>query len=589
MLVVPTVQNLYRILVWAVALLVILTVLPPQADASLESRIAEALDALEQGKTNESFSILEEVLETNPNHTLSHVAMGYTLLLGGKPDQALQEFEAAIKAAPNCALASYGCGLVLLKKRLWNESKKCFIKAQSLESGRNLAPSIRYVEIMEPSNRRNATDPNPGSSTDDEAETALRAMFLMNTGKYKEALPLWAQLQSRAAEEGYSERVGCTMTFLPQNPLAVIGEPLKASSINRIAPLKAIKSVAGKVVLRADLSRARDVSIVTFLIDDQMIGVTNRAPFECVWDTTRWPNGPHSVKIIGTDAWGAIASEKTTLVVVENPEMPATPEVISGDSALRERLWRLMLLKPSSAAINYQLSLCARRTGDLNTEKIALERVVAACPDYRDASHRLSDLYRRDNASTGIIRTVDTGAKSIALTFDDGPKPETDLLLDVLRAKGVRATFFVVGKQCEKYPDKLKRIFEEGHSIGNHTYTHSALELLPIQMIEREIFACQAAVRAITGCEMRLIRPPGAHFGKKLESVARKFGMKIALYSNNCSEVEGTTAEKVVRHVVNSARPGAVILMHNLDRVTLQAIPRIVDILQAKGYSFVTL
>ncbi|MGQ9454576.1 MAG: polysaccharide deacetylase family protein [Armatimonadota bacterium] len=582
-------RNLYKVLVWAVALLVISTALPPQAGASSENRIAETLDALELGRTNESFSILEEVLEINPNHTLSHVVMGYTLLLGGRLDQALQEFEIAIKTDPNCAIASYGRGLVLLKKRLWNESKKCFIKAQSLEPIRNLEPIIRYVEIMELKNRCNEIDPNASSPTNDEAETALRAMFLMNAGKYKEALPLWMHLQSRAADEGYSERVGCTMTFLPQNPLAITGEPLKAVLFSHIAPARVVKSVTGKIVLRADLSRAQDVRIVTFIIDDQMIGVTNREPFECVWDTTRWPNGPHAVKIIGRDAWGAVASEKTTLVMVENPDVSAVSGATPSDLALRKRLWKLMLLKPSSATINYQLALCARRMGSLETEKIALERVVAACPDYKDASHRLSELYRRANASTGTIRIMNTGAKSIALTFDDGPKPETDLLLDVLKDKGVQATFFVVGKQCEKYPDQLKRIFDEGHSIGNHTYTHSALEFLPSQMIEREIFACQAAVRAITGREMRLIRPPGAHTGKKLESVARKFGMKIVLYSHNCSEVEGTSAEKVVKHVVNSAHPGAVILMHNLDRVTLQAIPRIVDILKAKGYSFVTL
>jgi peptidoglycan/xylan/chitin deacetylase (PgdA/CDA1 family) len=112
---------------------------------------------------------------------------------------------------------------------------------------------------------------------------------------------------------------------------------------------------------------------------------------------------------------------------------------------------------------------------------------------------------------------------------------------------------------------------------------------LSTQDIEKEIFACQAAVRAITGREMRLIRPPGARFGRKIESVARKFGMKVVLYSESCSKLEGTTEDKIIEHVIHTVSPGSIILMHNLDRVTLRALPDIIDKLRAQGYNFVTL
>jgi peptidoglycan/xylan/chitin deacetylase (PgdA/CDA1 family) len=86
-----------------------------------------------------------------------------------------------------------------------------------------------------------------------------------------------------------------------------------------------------------------------------------------------------------------------------------------------------------------------------------------------------------------------------------------------------------------------------------------------------------------------MLRPPGAHCGKKVEEVARRFGLETVLYSANCSKLEGTNKEKILRYVASAAQPGAIILMHNPDAVTLQALPEIIDTLKAKGYGFATL
>lgn len=565
---------------------------PTPADASSDAieNISRALDALERGLTDDSFLELQDVLRSDPNNALARVALGYTLLLSGRHKEAASQFETVLKIDQTCALAIYGRGLVYLKERSWRQAEACFAQAQSIDPKRNLETCVEYVRILSGgSSARTDEIRFRANGSTNEAEMALEAFRLTNAANYDKAAQIWSQLQLAAIRDGYTERVGCTMTFLPDRPLATMGKVLGCALDRYVVPAEAVETVRGKVTLRANLARARTVKLVTFLVDERLLGVTNTPPFECIWDTTRWSNGPHSVRIVGTDQFGAVVSEKSTLVIVDNPVSVSKGEEVGGDfGALWDRLWGLMELKPSSAAINYSLSLCARHRRDTEAEKAALERVVAADPSYRDASRRLAELYRRQNQA-GVIRSLDGVGKSVALTFDDGPKSETGLLLDVLKSKGVKATFFVVGKQCEKYPDLLRRISEEGHALGNHTYSHLALEYLSTQDIEKEIFACQAAVRAITGREMRLIRPPGAHFGRKIASVARKFGMKVVLYSESCSKLEGTTEDKIIKHVIQTVSPGSIILMHNLDRVTLRALPDIIDKLRAQGYNFVTL
>ncbi|MGC8863713.1 MAG: polysaccharide deacetylase family protein, partial [Armatimonadota bacterium] len=582
-----------RVLIIALSLAFAVSCACAGAPAGYIACVSEALDALGRGTTLESAQLLQETLAKNPDSPLGHVALGYALLLGGRTDEAEAHFEAASAGDGKCALAAYGRGLVWLKRSRLEEALPCFSLAHQLEPERGVKATIEYIKAIAgtepPSWDLQPGDQQQASESEDEAVLALAAVRLMNERKYAEALPIWSKLQAGAVRPGFGERIGCSMTFLKSSPVATTGWPMNKPLKSAVGPARAVKTVKGTVQLRADISRARNVRMVTFLVDDRLIGVTNRQPFDCAWDTTRWTNGPHTVKIIGTDDLGATVNEKATQVIVRNPPRAENHPVPDDDTCgLWDRLWEQMRLKPSAAAINYNLAICAQQTGDLEAAKAALERVMAADPGYPGAAERLSRL-SGPTAETGTLYRIQTRGKIVALTFDDGPKPETAALLDVLKASGVKATFFVVGKQAERHPELLRRICDEGHQIGNHSYSHSALEYLSAREIEREIFRCAAVVRSITGRSTRLLRPPGAHGGKKVAQVAGRFGMKTVLYSANCTKVEDTTSDKVFRYVVASAQPGAVILMHNLDRVALRALPQIIDHLKARGYEFVTL
>lgn len=193
-----------------------------------------------------------------------------------------------------------------------------------------------------------------------------------------------------------------------------------------------------------------------------------------------------------------------------------------------------------------------------------------------------------------IVPRVNTSRPIVALTFDDGPQPPyTDGLLSVLREKGAKATFFVIGAQLEEFPALGGQIVREGHELGNHSYSH-----------RRMVFKSQAFIRGEIERTDELIRRTGyvgeIHFrspyGKKLLLLplyltgVNKKNIFIDVAPDSDPKVAGS-ADKIVEHVLTNARPGSIILLHAENRhraESFKAVPGIIDGLKSRGYSFVT-
>ncbi|MEN6584329.1 MAG: polysaccharide deacetylase family protein [Armatimonadota bacterium] len=578
----------YTYLLWIIiALLSISSSAGFGAPEEYLERVSGALDALQTGGSQEAVIGLKKALGVNANDPLAHVAMGFALMCGNRLDDAAAEFGIAQGMDKKCAQAIYGKGLVYLSKRQFSKAAACFADAQTKNSEINASGAIAYVKSIVSGSYSNTPD------TEDQAAQAMNAIWLMSQGRHSDALAVWSDLQSKVTGSPFGERLGCSMTFLRSGPVATPNWPIKPAELHQAsAPVGVsnLPTVSGIISLRADLRKARSVIMVSFFVDDRLVGITNNPPFTYSWDTTDVANGTHTVKIQGMDDVGSIVSEKTMGVAVKN--IVASPEPKNIDPAesakLWDRLWGMMVLKPSRAAINYNLAQCAMKIRKEDISLAALERAIAADPEYLDSVDQLSRL-KASSGTEAKLFEVQTSKKLIALSFDDGPKKDTAKLLDVLKAKGVKATFFVVGKQVAAFPDVLKRMSAEGHDIQNHTYNHRALEYLSTEEIQREVAACAVMVRSITGHGTSFLRPPGAHAGKKLPAVMKQFGMQAVYWSTNCAGEEGTNRQKMQNYVVATARPGGIILMHNFEGVTFQALPGIIDALRKRGYEFVTI
>jgi chitin deacetylase len=184
------------------------------------------------------------------------------------------------------------------------------------------------------------------------------------------------------------------------------------------------------------------------------------------------------------------------------------------------------------------------------------------------------------------------GEKVIALTFDDGPWPESTVqVLDILKQNNIKATFFVIGQNVKNYPDLLKRVVAEGHIIGNHTWHHWYHFMNP-QAAAYEIDHTTNLIYQTTGVKTNLFRPPGGIMHNGVAAYARNNKYALIMWSSDSVDYSHPTVPKLINNVFRQAKPGGIVLMHdgggNRSR-TVQALPEIIASFRKQGYSFVTI
>ena len=177
--------------------------------------------------------------------------------------------------------------------------------------------------------------------------------------------------------------------------------------------------------------------------------------------------------------------------------------------------------------------------------------------------------------------------KWIALTFDDGPRRSTTTaLLDGLARRGVKATFFLIGEQVPGNEDILLRMDQEGHQIGIHTYDHVMLTDLNEADFSAQVDRTRTILENALGHDDLLLRPP---YGKVDDGVRKRAGCPIILWSVDPTDWDDKNVERIVKHVVNCAQDGDIILLHDIYPTSVEAALRIVDALHEKGFLFVTI
>lgn len=176
--------------------------------------------------------------------------------------------------------------------------------------------------------------------------------------------------------------------------------------------------------------------------------------------------------------------------------------------------------------------------------------------------------------------------KKVAITFDDGPHPEyTSELLDGLKERGVQATFFVTGEHAEEYPELIRRISDEGHLLGNHTYSHLQLSNGNREVFKEELVKTSDLLYDITGKKVQYVRPPYGTWDKTFE---KELNMFPVLWDVDPLDWCSSDAACVTQRVLAKVEENSIILLHDSYPSTVTAAFNIIDTLQAEGYEFVT-
>lgn len=177
-------------------------------------------------------------------------------------------------------------------------------------------------------------------------------------------------------------------------------------------------------------------------------------------------------------------------------------------------------------------------------------------------------------------------SKKIAITFDDGPHPYyTQQLLDGLKERDVKATFFVMGKHVEQYPELIERMYEEGHLIGNHTYSHIQLNKSNGEAFKEELVKTNELIEKVTGQEVQYVRPPYGSWDKKFE---KELNMFPVLWTVDPLDWSSRNVGCITEKIVKKTGENDIILMHDYYDTSVTAALKAIDELLEEGYTFVT-
>jgi len=189
-----------------------------------------------------------------------------------------------------------------------------------------------------------------------------------------------------------------------------------------------------------------------------------------------------------------------------------------------------------------------------------------------------------------VYNSCNVDGPYIALTFDDGPRVgQTDRLLDMLKARGVKATFFVTGQNAEAHPALIQRTVAEGHEVGNHSWNHPALSKLSAAAVTAQMRPTDAAIVKAGAPQPTIMRPPyGATTSALNRRLNSEFGQKVIMWSVDPLDWKVRNSAHVTREILTNTRPGSIILAHDIHATTVDAMPATLDALIAKGFKFVT-
>jgi peptidoglycan/xylan/chitin deacetylase (PgdA/CDA1 family) len=224
------------------------------------------------------------------------------------------------------------------------------------------------------------------------------------------------------------------------------------------------------------------------------------------------------------------------------------------------------------------LVLLTQQSTQAQAESAAPERRSSIAPEATPAGPQIT------------FSSVHVEGPYVAMTFDDGPNPTlTPKLLDLLARHHMKATFFVVGQNATDHPEILKRAVSEGHEIANHSWSHPNFGKMGDDAVRRELQKTDDAITAAIGTRPTLLRPPyGSITARQKSWIHEQFGYRIVLWDVDPLDWRRPGPSVVCHRIVSEAKPGSIILAHDIHAPTIEAMPETFEQLQAKGFKFVT-
>lgn len=183
---------------------------------------------------------------------------------------------------------------------------------------------------------------------------------------------------------------------------------------------------------------------------------------------------------------------------------------------------------------------------------------------------------------------IDITKPMIALTFDDGPSAHTERLLDIFKTYGGKGTFFVMGSILDSRQEALRRIANDGHEIGNHSWSHSSFVESSTGAVRNEIMNTRNKIYEITGVDSILVRPPHGACNERIQALGKELGVSFINWTVDTLDWKTKNANAVYKEIMDYVADGNIVLCHDLHKTTVDAMERAIPDLIEKGYQLVT-
>lgn len=203
----------------------------------------------------------------------------------------------------------------------------------------------------------------------------------------------------------------------------------------------------------------------------------------------------------------------------------------------------------------------------------------------------IGSYYISFNYFVGSVNRGNKKKNAIALTFDDGPDEQYTLqIAGLLQREHITATFFVIGHKAEKHPDIIKILHDQGHTIGNHSYSHrNILPGLTASQLKADLQRCSEIIEKIIGKKVHLFRPPFGVTTPRYGRVLKTLDMISVGWSLRSMDTITANPERLYTRVIKRLKPGQVLLFHDTQKVTLQLLPGLIEYCRANEIKIVSL
>lgn len=571
---------------------------------------------------------------------------GCRLLAGARWEDASRAFRDAAAADAECAVALAGEGTALLLAGYDEAAVACFTRALALDRGLTAAAGGRGTAQYLRGNLDAAwADYEQALTGDLPAMGPVRtsaAHIACALGRYQEAEALARQVLQSDPQDELARQVLAAVALARGRPgevLELLSTPVRAAAgrewgVGADSPLfapgcryyqdnrrdelervvlargKALAGggepglvhggegfrilwprpgteVSGRVEVGVEATAEAAVQYIAVLVDGQFVGMSNATPFRVWVDTTVSQEGLREIRVDGYGADGSVTRWASVIVNVNNGQRTLTDEEIQIRTEVADLLSALVCLR-AEPLLRAQLAGHALEAAGRIPEAVdAYEYAFSYGPSLAGTRADLGVAYDKLGLSRWRapheVHALLPG-DHVALTFDDGPHPVlTPWILDLLDQYGAKATFFLVGRQAEMYPDLTREIVRRGHEIGSHSYTHANQRELSLLGIERELVMSRLMLRRACGEFVTLFRPPGGNYDGQVQEAVRATGYTAVFWTENISGYVGETGPEILPKMLNKIGTNGIVLLHNGYDETHEVLPLLLPALAARG------